>query len=106
MEDDEELAIPGHVSSKRAARMLGVSDERVKQFIRAKRLPAQKISGRYMIPIKAVENFKRFARGRARTEPPLWRVYDRGIQLKGRGMQVQMRAGQEKAFEEKARRMR
>jgi len=106
MEDDEELAIPGHVSSKRAARMLGISDERVKQFIRAKRLSAQKISGRYMIPIKAVEDFRRSARGRARTEPPQWRVYDRGIQLKGKGIQVQIRPGQEAVFEQKLRTMR
>jgi len=106
MEDDEELAIPGHVSAKRAARMLGVSTDRIYEFIEEKRLISKKVSGMHMIQIESVQNFKRSASGRARTQSPPWRVYRSGIRLEGKSIQVQIRFGQKEAFEKKLRMIR
>lgn len=95
------LSIPGHVSSKEAAEMLGVSDERVNQFVRDERLPGKLVSGMWMIPIEAVEQFKRAPAGRARTHPPKWRTYSSGIKLLGTSIEVHIRSGQEEALEKK-----
>lgn len=106
MEDDELTGMPGYVTPKKAALMLGLTDKRIHQLIRAKRLPARKMLGRYVIREEAVEDFKRSPAGRLRTQPPPWRAYGSGIHLKGRGIQVQIRPGQEETFEKKLQAMR
>ena len=50
-EEKEYLRIPGHMPVKEAAAILGLSEERVLQHIRARHLPSRKIDGRYMIPV-------------------------------------------------------
>lgn len=85
--------------------MLGVSDERVYQFIRDKRLPARRVSGMWMIPIEAVEQFRRAPTGRARTQPPYWRTYSSGIKLLCTEIDVHIRPGQEKVLSRKLRAM-
>lgn len=103
--DTEYLSIPGHVSSKEAGEMLGVSDERINQFIRDKRLPSKLVSGMWMIPIEAVEQFKRAPAGRARKQPPVWRTYRSSINLLGTGIEVHIRPEQEEALEKKLKAM-
>jgi len=93
------LAIPGHVSTKKAAEMLGISDDRIYQFIKAKRLPSRRVSGMLMIPIEAVEQFKRYPTGRARTQAPAWRTYRSNIKMLGTAIEVHLLPGQERAFE-------
>ena len=55
----------------------------------------------HMIEIESVENFKRSAAGRARKQPPYWRAYRSSVELNGRDIHVQVRPGQEAAFEKK-----
>jgi excisionase family DNA binding protein len=99
--DKEYLRIPGHVPVKEAAEMLGVSEDRVLQHIKATRLPGHMVQGRYMIPLEAVEQFKLNPPGRLRTKAPTWRVYHARSKLLGMDIQVQVRAGQQERLLEK-----
>ena len=58
-----------------------------------------------MIPIEAVEQFKRAPAGRARTQPPMWRTYRSSIKLLGTGIEVHICPGQEAALEKKLKAM-
>lgn len=99
--DEEFLEVPGHVSTKKAAKMLGISYDRVYQHIRAKRLPAKRVGHVFMIPIEAIEQFKINPPGRVRRQPPPWRVYNSRTKLLGMDVCVQVRAGQQKKLIEK-----
>ena len=99
--DKEYLRIAGHVPVKEAAEMLGVSEDRVLQHIKAKRLPGRMVLGRYMIPLEAVEQFKLNPPGRLRTRAPAWRVYHARSKLLGMDIQVQVRPGQQERLLEK-----
>jgi excisionase family DNA binding protein len=99
--DKEYLRIAGHVPVKEAAEMLGISEDRVLQHIKAKRLPGRMVLGRYMIPLEAVEQFKLNPPGRLRTKAPAWRVYHARSKLLGMDIQVQVRPGQQERLLEK-----
>ena len=102
MESEKEyLRIPGHVPVKEAAAMLGISEDRVLQHIKAKRLPGRKVLGRYMIPLEAVEQFKQNPPGRVRTKAPDWRVYNIRNRLVSLDIDVQVFPGQEQNLLEK-----
>jgi excisionase family DNA binding protein len=100
-EEKEYLRIPGHMPVKEAAAILGLSEERVLQHIRARHLPSRKVDGRYMIPVQAVEEFHRKPHGRIRTAPAPWRVYRAGARVRSLQVEVQLYAGKEQAFQEK-----
>ncbi len=97
------LRIPGHVPVKEAAEMLGISEDRVLQHIKAKRLPGRKVYGRYMIPRESVEQFKQNPPGRSRTRAPLWRVYNVRSKLLSLDIEVRVLPGQEERLLEKLR---
>src|SRR5438034_4141188 len=63
------------VTTSEAAEALGVSYYTVYEYIKEKRLVADMVGGIYMIPKKAVQEFKARPTGRIRTRPPLWRKY-------------------------------
>jgi excisionase family DNA binding protein len=67
--------LPGYVSVKEAAEMLGVSDKRVYQYVMAGRLPARRIGHMLILPVEEVRRFRPQPSGRARTRSPSWRVY-------------------------------
>ena len=50
--------LPGYVSIKEAADLLGVSDKRVYQYVRAGRLSAQRIGHILIVPEEEVKHFK------------------------------------------------
>jgi hypothetical protein len=100
-EENEYLSIPGHVPVKVAAKMLGLSEDRVFQHIYSRRLRAKKVGGRYMLDIHEVEDFKRNPPGRVRERAPKWRIYDRRIKLLNTQIVVPIREGQEGLLEEK-----
>jgi excisionase family DNA binding protein len=100
-EEKEYLSIPGHVPVKEAAAILGLSEERVLQHIRARHLPSRKVDGRYMIPSQAVEEFHRKPHGRIRTTPAPWRIYRAGARVHILQIEVQVYPGKEKPLQEK-----
>ncbi len=89
------------VTTSEAAEALGVSYYTVYEYIREKRLVAEMIGGIYMIPKKAVQEFKAKPTGRTRTKPPPWRVYRAGAKVRGMDIRVRIRAGQQERFIEK-----
>jgi excisionase family DNA binding protein len=89
------------VTTSEAAAALGVSYYTVYEYIREKRLVAEMVGGIYMIPKKAVEEFKAKPTGRTRVHPPPWRVYRAGAKVRGMDIRVQVRAGQQEHLVEK-----
>jgi excisionase family DNA binding protein len=93
--------LPGYVSVKEAAAMLGVSDKRVYQYVVAGRLPAQRIGHILIIPIDEVKHFKPSPSGRVRTRAPSWRSYRSRGTLLVTDIHVQVRAHQQTKLVEK-----
>jgi hypothetical protein len=71
---DEIPDLPGYVSTKEAAKMLGISERRIRLYIEMKRLPAVRASDVLMIPLENIENFERKTIGRPRKNMLAWRI--------------------------------
>ena len=56
---DEIPDLPRYVSTKEAAKMLGISERRVRLYIEMKRLPAVRAADVLMLPLENVKNFQR-----------------------------------------------
>lgn len=84
-----------------AAKALGVSRNRVYEYIRDQRLPAEKMGKTYFILAKDVEQFQANPTGRTRTQPPPWRAYRSGGKLLTTDIYVQVRTGQQQRLTEK-----
>lgn len=89
------------VTTSEAAEALGVSYYTVYEYIREKRLLAEMVGGIYMIPRKAVEEFKAKPTGRTRTKPPPWRIYRAGAKVRSMDIRVRLRLGQQERLIEK-----
>lgn len=100
VKDDKAFPIPGYVVAEDAAHMLGVSKNRVHQYIREGRLSAVRVGKSYLVPIDHVKHFKTHPTGRTRTQPPPWRVYKGGGKVLATEIDVQVRAGQQERLVE------
>jgi excisionase family DNA binding protein len=89
------------VTTSEAAEALGVSYYTVYEYIREKRLVAEMVGGIYMIPKKALQEFKAKPTGRTRAKPPPWRVYRAGAKVRGMDIRVRIRASQQARLIEK-----
>jgi len=75
MSDSIELPnIPGYVSIKEAAKILGLADRTVYEYVEEGRLQGVKAADVIMIPLEDVYNFKRGTSGRPRKNTPPWRI--------------------------------
>lgn len=74
-DENESSSIPGYISTKQAARLLGVSNHRLYQYVKAGRLPVVRVGKAFMLRVEDVENFKPKPSGRMRTKAPSWREY-------------------------------
>ena len=102
MTDGTEIpTLPGYVSIKEAARLLGVSDKRVYQYVLAGRLPAQRVGHILILPVEAIEQFKPGPSGRVRASAPSWRAYRSRGSLLVTTIQVRVREGQQAKLVEK-----
>ena len=93
--------VPGYVSIKQAAEMLGITDKRVYRYIDLGRLPAYKSGGVFLLAEEDVRQFKLNPPGRTRTDPPRWRVYNPRSNVLVTEIQVSVRAGQQDRLAEK-----
>lgn len=66
--------LPGYVSIKEAAHLLGLSDKRVYEYVDEGRLPSMWAADVIMIPLEEVQRFKRRGAGRPRKSVPAWRI--------------------------------
>lgn len=90
--------MPGYVSIKEAAKMLGVSANRVYEYVTEGRLPAVRAADVIMIPLEDVKVFKRGASGRSRTTIPRWRISAGENTQFMTSITVRVRAGQQEAL--------
>jgi excisionase family DNA binding protein len=90
--------IPGYVSIKQAAHMLGITDKRVYRYIEIGRLPAYKASGVFLLSEEDVKQFKLNPPGRLRTNPPPWRLYSSRSKVLTTEIQVTVRLGKQEAL--------
>ena len=93
------------LSTAEAAKQLGVSYYTVYEYIREKRLVAEMIGGSYIIPRQAVDEFKAKPTGRTRANPPPWRIYRAGAQVRSLDIHVQVKAGQRERLIERFNRI-
>jgi excisionase family DNA binding protein len=87
--------VPDYISTDQAARILGISKQRVYQYIEEKRLPAFRAGNVILLRKEVVEQFKPNITGRPRKKEPLWRVYRGGSAVLGTEIQVQIRERKE-----------
>ena len=102
-EESETSNTRDFVTTSEAAEALGVSYYTVYEYIKEKRLVAEMVGGIYMIPKKALQEFKAKPTGRTRSKPPPWRIYRAGAKVRGMDIRVRLRAGQQERLVEKLR---
>jgi excisionase family DNA binding protein len=94
IEDESAPGIPGYVSVREAAEIINVSESRLYEFIREKRLPSYKIGNTLALAQADLEAFKRNPTGRLRKGPPKWRAYRGGGQLFTTVIEMRVRPGE------------
>ena len=90
--------VPGYVSIKQAAEMLGITDKRVYRYIDLGRLPAFKTGGVFLLSVEDVQHFKLNPPGRTHRAPPSWRVYNARSRVLITEIHVPVRVGQQDAL--------
>jgi excisionase family DNA binding protein len=99
--ENKAFPIPGYIVAEEAAQMLGVSKNRLHQYIREGRLAAIRVGKSYLLRAEDVAQFKANPTGRIRTQPPAWRVYKGGGRVVVTEIDVQVRSGQQQQLAEK-----
>jgi excisionase family DNA binding protein len=103
MVENSKSAIPGFVTTKQAATMLGVSNHRMYQYVKAGHLPVIRVGKAFMLRVEDVERFKPHPSGRVRTRASYWRIYrSRGVLLVT-AIDVEVRPHQQEPLLEKLR---
>lgn len=98
--------LPGYVSIKEAAQMLGISDKRVYEYVDEGRLPSMWAADVIMIPQEAVQKFKRRSSGRPRKSVPAWRISSGDNTQFVTSITVQLYPGQQDALMQKLEEVR
>jgi excisionase family DNA binding protein len=98
--------LPGYVSIKEAAKILGISDKRVYEYVDEGRLPSMWAADVIMIPLDEVKKFKRRSSGRPRKSIPAWRISSGDNTQFIASVAVQIRDGQQQALMEKLEEIR
>jgi excisionase family DNA binding protein len=93
--------VPEYISTDQAAKILGISKQRVYQYIEEQRLPAFRAGNVILLQRGAVEQFKPHITGRPRKKEPHWRVYRGDSRVLGTDIQVQVRPDKQEVIIEK-----
>ncbi len=99
-------SLPGYVSIKEAAKILGISDKRVYEYVDEGRLPSMWAADVIMIPLAEVKKFKRRSSGRPRKSVPVWRISSGDNTQFLISITAQVRPGQQDALMQKLEEMR
>src|SRR3989442_10084581 len=86
--------IPGYVSVKEAAEMLGLSPRTVYDYIEEGRLSSARLADVIAISVEEIMKFKREPSGRPRKNTPLWHISSGENTQYMFIISVQLRAGQ------------
>ena len=93
--------IPGYVSVKEAAEMLGLSPRTVYDYIEEGRLPSARFADVIAISREEIRKFKREPSGRPRKNTPLWHISSGDNTQFMSLISVQLRAGQRDGLQQK-----
>jgi excisionase family DNA binding protein len=93
--------MPGYISTEQAAKILGISKQRVYQYVGEKRLQAFRVGSVILLPIEAVKQFKPNITGRPRKKAPIWREYSGETTVLATEIEVQIRTGHQDRLIEK-----
>ncbi|SRR6266496_1781300 len=93
--NDGQASVPGYVSIKEAAEMLGLSPSRVYEYVEDGRLSSVRAAHIILIPIEEVKNFKPNLAGRPRKSMLRWRISPENNVLLSTSIVVQLRAGRQ-----------
>ena len=93
--------VPEYISTDQAASILGISKQRVYQYIEEQRLPAFRAGNVILLKRGAVEQFKPHITGRPRKKEPQWRVYRGNSKVFGTDIHVQVRRDKQEQLIEK-----
>lgn len=91
-------SLPGYVSIKEAAKILGISDKRVYEYVDEGRLPSMWAADVIMIPLDEIKKFRRRSSGRPRKSIPTWRISSGDNAQYMTSIIVQVRPGQQDAL--------
>jgi excisionase family DNA binding protein len=94
-------SLPGYVSIKEAAKILGISDKRVYEYVDEGRLPSMWAADVIMIPLDEIKKFRRRSSGRPRKSIPTWRISSGDNAQYMTSIIVQVRPGQQAALLQK-----
>ena len=95
------LSIPGYVSVKEAAEMLGLAARTVYDYIEEGRLPSVRFADVIAISVEEVAKFKREPPGRPRKITPLWHISSGDNTQFISIISVQLRANQRDSLQQK-----
>ena len=107
MRDDDILQrLPGYITLKEAAQMLGVAERTVYGYVIDGKLPGIRTGSSIMVKPEDVKNYKRGAPGRRRTVIPIWRLSADNSLLYLTIIFARIKAGQGKRFDAKLEEIR
>src|SRR5713226_1577555 len=90
--NDGQASVPGYVSIKEAAEMLGLSPSRVYEYVEDGRLSSVRAAHVILIPVEEVKNFKPNIAGRPRKSVLRWRISPENNVLFSTSIVVQIKA--------------
>lgn len=98
--------VPGYLSVKEAAHLIGVSERTIYGYVEAGKLPALRIGNMMVIDAQRAREYRRQAPGRIRTRVPAWHVPPENNQLSLTNITVRQRPGQSEHLAERLQEMR
>jgi excisionase family DNA binding protein len=104
--NDGQASVPGYVSIKEAAEMLGLSPSRVYEYVEDGRLSSVRAAHVILIPVEEVKKFKPNIAGRPRKSVLRWRISPENNMLHSTSIVVQMRAGRQTELMKRLEEMR
>src|SRR5215469_12006831 len=104
--NDGQASVPGYVSIKEAAAMLGLSPGRIYEYVEDGRLSSVRAAHVILIPIEDVENFKPNIAGRPRKSVLRWRISPENNVLFSTSIVLQMRPGRQAELVKRLEKMR
>jgi excisionase family DNA binding protein len=99
--NDGQASVPGYVSIKEAAEMLGLSPSRVYEYVEEGRLSSVRAAHVILIPVEEVKNFKPNIAGRPRKSVLRWRISPGNNTLLSTSIVVQIRPDRQAEFMKK-----
>ncbi len=92
---NEPPGVPGYLSIKEAAKVLGLSPSRVYEYVEDGRLSSVRAAHVILIPLEDVQKFEPNIAGRPRRSVPRWRISPENNRLLSTTILVQLRNGRQ-----------